>query len=58
MCGLRRAAACDVRRGLWFVAFGVWCVDCEKSELSAYAESMLAEIKAAPSTDSAPASES
>ena len=30
----------------------------EKSELSAYAESMLAEIKAAPSTDSASASES
>jgi pyoverdine/dityrosine biosynthesis protein Dit1 len=30
----------------------------EKSELSAYAESMLAETKAAPSTDSAPASES
>ena len=30
----------------------------EKSELSAYAESMLAESKAAPSTDSAPASES
>lgn len=30
----------------------------EKSELSAYAESMLAEIKAAPSTDPAPASES
>ena len=29
----------------------------EKSELSAYAESMLAETKAAPSTDSAPASE-
>lgn len=29
-----------------------------KSELSAYAESMLAESKAAPSTDSAPASES
>lgn len=28
----------------------------EKSELSAYAESMLAETKAAPSTDSAPAS--
>lgn len=28
----------------------------EKSELSAYAESMLAEQKAAPSTDSAPAS--
>lgn len=31
---------------------------CEKSELSAYAESLLAEIKAAPSTDPAPASES
>lgn len=31
---------------------------CEKSELSAYAESLLAESKAAPSTDSAPASES
>lgn len=30
----------------------------EKSELSAYAESMLAETKAAPSTDSASASES
>lgn len=30
----------------------------EKSELSAYAESMLAETKAAPSSDSAPASES
>lgn len=30
----------------------------EHSELSAYAESMLAETKAAPSTDSAPASES
>lgn len=30
----------------------------EKSELSAYAESMLAESKAAPSTDSASASES
>lgn len=30
----------------------------EKSELSAYAEAMLAETKAAPSTDSAPASES
>jgi pyoverdine/dityrosine biosynthesis protein Dit1 len=30
----------------------------EKSELSAYAESMLAETKAAPSTDPAPASES
>ena len=30
----------------------------EKSELSAYAESMLAEVKAAPSTDSASASES
>ena len=30
----------------------------EKSELSAYAESMLAEHKAAPSTDPAPASES
>nr|WGN98164.1 MAG: hypothetical protein [Microviridae sp.] len=30
----------------------------EKSELSAYAESMLAELKAAPSTDPAPASES
>ena len=30
----------------------------EKSELSAYVESMLAEIKAAPSTDPAPASES
>lgn len=30
----------------------------EKSELSAYAESMLAETKAAPFTDSAPASES
>lgn len=30
----------------------------EKSELSAYAESMLAESMAAPSTDSAPASES
>ena len=30
----------------------------EKSELSAYAESILAETKAAPSTDSAPASES
>ena len=30
----------------------------EKSELSAYAESMLAESKAVPSTDSAPASES
>lgn len=30
----------------------------EKSELSAYAEVMLAETKAAPSTDSAPASES
>lgn len=30
----------------------------EKSELTAYAESMLAEFKAAPSTDSAPASES
>lgn len=30
----------------------------EKSELSAYAESILAEIKAAPSTDSASASES
>ena len=30
----------------------------EKSELSAYAESMLAEIKAAPSSDSASASES
>lgn len=30
----------------------------EKSELSAYAESMLAETKAAPSTDSAPAPES
>lgn len=30
----------------------------EKSELSAYAESMLAETKAAPSTDSATASES
>lgn len=30
----------------------------EKSQLSAYAESMLAETKAAPSTDSAPASES
>jgi hypothetical protein len=30
----------------------------EKSELSAYAESILAEIKAAPSTDPAPASES
>jgi hypothetical protein len=28
----------------------------EKSELSAYAESMLAESEAAPSTDSAPAS--
>lgn len=31
---------------------------CEKTELSAYAESLLAEIKAAPSTDPAPASES
>ena len=30
----------------------------EKSELTAYAESMLAETKAAPSTDSASASES
>lgn len=30
----------------------------EKSELSAFAESMLAETKAVPSTDSAPASES
>lgn len=30
----------------------------EKSELSAYAETMLAETKAAPSTDPAPASES
>lgn len=30
----------------------------EKSELTKYAESMLAETKAAPSTDSAPASES
>ena len=30
----------------------------EKSDLSAYAESMLAEIKAAPSMDPAPASES
>lgn len=30
----------------------------EKSELSAYAESMLAETKAAPSSDPAPASES
>ena len=30
----------------------------EKSELTAYAEAMLAETKAAPSTDSAPASES
>ena len=30
----------------------------EKSELSAYAESLLAESEAAPSTDSAPASES
>jgi hypothetical protein len=30
----------------------------EKSELSAYAEAMLAETKAAPSTDPAPASES
>lgn len=31
---------------------------CEKSELSAYAESLLAEEGAAPSTDPAPASES
>lgn len=31
---------------------------CEKSELSAYAESLLAEKGAAPSTDPAPASES
>lgn len=36
----------------------LWQLASEKSELSAYAESLLAEIEAAPSSDSAPASES
>lgn len=36
----------------------LWHLASEKSELSAYAESLLAENKAAPSPDSAPASES
>lgn len=36
----------------------LWQLAGEKSELSAYAESLLAENKAAPSSDSAPASES
>lgn len=36
----------------------LWQLASEKSELSAFAESMLAENKAAPSTDSATASES
>ena len=36
----------------------LWQLANEKSELSAYAESLLAETKAAPSSDSAPASES
>lgn len=35
----------------------LWQLASEKSELSAYAESLLAENKAAPSPDSAPASE-
>lgn len=36
----------------------LWQLASEKSELSAYAESLLAEAKAAPSSDSASASES